>query len=209
MLSSFCSPLNSMPDIPGIISVVTAGIILVVGIISVVIGGHFGGGDHFHGGDHFGGGWSPLWVLPKFLVIPPFGFSVMTDPPFVLLKIKWSHQNPPPLPQAINNDGSPRNEKGIGAQMPAGCSCFRDRCWGLAGQLLGIFSLFLVIVPTTAPPPSPFLRWRICHWAIYAHEEHQSYYLKHRRAGWSLLRISCTNNGNEANDVSSEESVFW
>ena len=32
------------------------GIILVVGIISVVIGGHFGGGDHFDGGDHFGGG---------------------------------------------------------------------------------------------------------------------------------------------------------
>ena len=27
-----------------------------VGIISVVIGGHFGGGDHFDGGDHFGGG---------------------------------------------------------------------------------------------------------------------------------------------------------
>ena len=26
-----------------------------VGIISVVIGGHFGGGDHFDGGDHFGG----------------------------------------------------------------------------------------------------------------------------------------------------------
>ena len=50
MLSSFCSPLNSIPDIPGIISVVTAG------IISVVIGGHFGGGDHFDGGDHFGDG---------------------------------------------------------------------------------------------------------------------------------------------------------
>ena len=33
-----------MPDIPGIISVVTAGIILVVRIISVVIGGHFGCG---------------------------------------------------------------------------------------------------------------------------------------------------------------------
>ena len=30
-----------------------------VGIISVVIGGHFGGGDHFDGGDHFGGGGSP------------------------------------------------------------------------------------------------------------------------------------------------------
>ena len=27
-----------------------------VGTISVVIGGHFGGGDHFDGGDHFGGG---------------------------------------------------------------------------------------------------------------------------------------------------------
>ena len=30
-----------------------------VGIISVVIGGHFGGGDHFDGGDHFGGGTTP------------------------------------------------------------------------------------------------------------------------------------------------------
>ena len=50
MLSGFCSPLNSIPDIPGIILVVTAG------IISVVIGGHFGGEDHFDGGDHFGGG---------------------------------------------------------------------------------------------------------------------------------------------------------
>ena len=38
---------------------VTAGIISVVGIILVVIGGHFGGGDHFDGGDHFGGGTSP------------------------------------------------------------------------------------------------------------------------------------------------------
>ena len=27
-----------------------------IGIISVVIGGNFGGGDHFDGGDHFGGG---------------------------------------------------------------------------------------------------------------------------------------------------------
>ena len=33
-----------------------------VGIISVVIGDHFGGGDHFDGGDHFGGGTeSVLW----------------------------------------------------------------------------------------------------------------------------------------------------
>ena len=70
MLSSFCSPLNSIPDIPGIISVVTAGIILVVGIISVVIGSHFGGRDHFDGGDHFGGGTgsqSPYPILVYFL----------------------------------------------------------------------------------------------------------------------------------------------
>ena len=30
-----------------------------VGIISVVIGVHFGGGDHLDGGDHFGGGTYP------------------------------------------------------------------------------------------------------------------------------------------------------
>ena len=36
MLSSFCSPLNSIPNISGIISVVTAGIISVVRIISMV-----------------------------------------------------------------------------------------------------------------------------------------------------------------------------
>ena len=29
------------------------------GIISVVIGGHFGGEDHLDGGDHFGGGTPP------------------------------------------------------------------------------------------------------------------------------------------------------
>ena len=39
------------------------GIISVVGIISEVIGGHFGGGDHFDGGDHFGGG-TPLPLNP-------------------------------------------------------------------------------------------------------------------------------------------------
>ena len=32
------------------------GIISVVGVISAMIGDHFGGGDHFDGGDHFGGG---------------------------------------------------------------------------------------------------------------------------------------------------------
>ena len=45
-----------------------------VGIISVVIGGHFGGGDHFDGGDHFGGGGPrvqvPLSQLYLFWVVP-------------------------------------------------------------------------------------------------------------------------------------------
>ena len=36
-----------------------------VGIISVVIGDHFGGGDHFDGGDHFGGGTSNCAVTYK------------------------------------------------------------------------------------------------------------------------------------------------
>ena len=34
--------------------------------------------------------WSPLWILPKFSVIPSFRFSVTIDPPFCSLKIKWS-----------------------------------------------------------------------------------------------------------------------
>ena len=34
--------------------------------------------------------WFPLWILPKFSAISPFGFSVTTDPPFVLLRIKCS-----------------------------------------------------------------------------------------------------------------------
>ena len=34
-----------------------------VGIISVVIGDHFGGGDHFDGGDHFGGGTMPNFAF--------------------------------------------------------------------------------------------------------------------------------------------------
>ena len=37
-----------------------------VGIISVVIGGHFGGGDHFDDGDHFGGGTVGRIGLAKF-----------------------------------------------------------------------------------------------------------------------------------------------
>ena len=48
------------------------GIISVVGIISVMIGGHFGGGDHFDGGDHFGGGTPSdnlFLILSQFLLI--------------------------------------------------------------------------------------------------------------------------------------------
>ena len=37
-------------------------------LVSVVIGGHFGGGDHFDGGDHFGGVTRPL-TLCKCLTI--------------------------------------------------------------------------------------------------------------------------------------------
>ena len=38
-----------------------------MGIISVVIGGHFGGGDHFDGGDHFGGG-TAIYCLPTRII---------------------------------------------------------------------------------------------------------------------------------------------
>ena len=40
-----------------------------VGIISVVIGGHFGCGDHFDGGDHFGGGTGSCISSPRILII--------------------------------------------------------------------------------------------------------------------------------------------
>ena len=49
---------------------VTAGIILVVGIISVVIGDHFGGRDHFDGGDHFGGGTQTQKIRPDLFSTP-------------------------------------------------------------------------------------------------------------------------------------------
>ena len=50
----------------------------------------------------------PLWIPPKFSAIPPFGFSVATDPPFCSPKNQVIPSNilrsPPP---AINNDRSP------------------------------------------------------------------------------------------------------
>ena len=52
---------------------------------------------------------SSLWILPTFSAIPPFGFSVTTDPPFCSPKNQVISQNPtPPFPclQAINDDRS-------------------------------------------------------------------------------------------------------
>ena len=51
-----------------------------VGIISVVIGGHFGGGDHFDGGDHFGGGTASANLLLKFLKRLPLGLITEDGP---------------------------------------------------------------------------------------------------------------------------------
>ena len=45
------------------------------GIISVVIGGHFGGGDHFDGGDHFGGGTCTLEQSMKNWPISRIGYQ--------------------------------------------------------------------------------------------------------------------------------------
>ena len=46
-----------------------------VGIISVVIGGHFGGRDHFDGGDHFGGGTGSHWISKEYdLHVVSLGF---------------------------------------------------------------------------------------------------------------------------------------
>ena len=48
------------------------GVISVVGIILVVIGGHFGGGDRFDGGDYFGGGTEPAaHIQQKLTQVPP------------------------------------------------------------------------------------------------------------------------------------------
>ena len=41
--------------------------------------------------------WSPFWILPKFSVIPPFGFPVTTDPLFCSLK---NQVTPTPLPKS-------------------------------------------------------------------------------------------------------------
>ena len=55
-----------------------------------------------------------IWVVPplpwsfqSFQWSPLLGSQLRLIPPFVLLKSKWSPQNPPPpLPKAINNDRS-------------------------------------------------------------------------------------------------------
>ena len=44
--------------------------------------------------------WPTVWILPKFSAIPPFGFSVTSDPPFCSSKIKW-----PPLKSPLPSRG--------------------------------------------------------------------------------------------------------
>ena len=51
--------------------------------------------------------WSPLWIPPKFSIIPPFGFSVTIDPHFCFPKNQVIPPKiPPPPPREINNDRS-------------------------------------------------------------------------------------------------------
>ena len=57
--------------------------------------------------------WSPLWILPKFSVIPPLGFSVTTDPPSCSPKNQVIPPKIllfPPAPRTRINDRSPRTK---------------------------------------------------------------------------------------------------
>ena len=60
-----------------------------VGIISVVIGGHFGGGDHFDGGDHFGGG------------------TTVSTLSYLVGKYIWIHDVTSPRPRGPKTKNSP------------------------------------------------------------------------------------------------------
>ena len=40
----------------------------------------------------------PLWIPPKFSIIPPLGSQLRLIPPFVFLQIKWSLPKSPPPP---------------------------------------------------------------------------------------------------------------
>ena len=59
-----------------------------MGIISVVIGDHFGGGDNFDGGDHFGGG-TLAQVRSSRRVMLPLTFQARTS----FLHINWAFMN--------------------------------------------------------------------------------------------------------------------
>ena len=66
-----------------------------------------------------------IWVAPSLNPAkvfsdprPSFGFSVTTDPPFVLVKIKWS-------PQAIPNDRSLISTDKLEIAAPSGAERFR------------------------------------------------------------------------------------
>ena len=60
-----------------------------IGIISVVIGGHFGGGDHFDGGDHFGGG------------------TTVSTLSYLVGKYIWIHDVTSPRPRGPKTKNSP------------------------------------------------------------------------------------------------------
>ena len=56
----------------------TGSLRLRIGIISVVIGGHFGSGDHFDGGDHFGGDWGVISVAEIISMVGIISVAVQT-----------------------------------------------------------------------------------------------------------------------------------
>ena len=88
--------------------------------------------------------WLPLWILPKFSVISPFGFSVTTGPHLCSPKNQVIPQNPP---RAINKDRSLRigrwaelilhphtTMQSFSNNMPFGAGCrLRSRLfrWGI------------------------------------------------------------------------------
>ena len=65
------------------------------GIISVVIGGHFGGGNHFDGGDHFGGGTGPR--LSEICIHMIHRFMTSHPVPELLLCFRARHKDGRPM----------------------------------------------------------------------------------------------------------------
>ena len=80
--------------------------------------------------------WSPLWILLKFPVIPPFGFPVSTDSPFFssknrLIPRKIVCSPPPHPPSAINNDRSLRSQNILVDSFAIPAKIYRMHAWEL------------------------------------------------------------------------------